>query len=244
MNPEPSILAAEEHAELQQTVLVRDRLQEQFHDLEQQQEAASVGMWVFLATEVMFFGTMFVVLSVYQYRYADSFEKASEQLNWLLGGINMFVLVSSSLMMALAVHYAQLGRRDRLVFFLGLTVLLGTAFLVLKGFEYYRDIEENLVPGSSFDRIAWIKRGANPDHVQLFFLFYWIMTGTHALHVTIGIGVVTTIAILAWRGHYSRAYYTPVDVTGLYWHFVDIVWVFLYPTLYLTCTHTGKDWHF
>jgi cytochrome c oxidase subunit III len=244
MSPESSLLTPEEHDEFEQTVMVRHRLEEQYRDLEQQSETAALGMWVFLGTEVLFFGTLFLGLGAYMYQHSEAFEKASQHLNWPLGGINMAVLVSSSLMMALAVHYAQLGQRRSVVFFLGLTALLGLTFLVLKGTEYYLDLQEKLVPGLSFEPEEWRQEGVNPDHVQLFLLFYWIMTGTHALHVTIGVGAVLTIAVLARQGRFSPVYYSPVDVTGLYWHFVDIVWIFLYPMLYLSCTHTVHDLHF
>jgi len=244
MSPEPSILTPEEHHELQETVVVRHRLEEQYRDIEQQSETATLGMWVFLGTEVLFFGALFTGLGAYMYQYSEAFEKAAEHLNWPMGGINMVVLVTSSLMMALAVHHAQLGQRKPLVMFLGLTALLGVTFLALKGVEYYLDFQENLVPGLRFNPEEWRQEGVDPGQVQLFLLFYWIMTGLHALHVTIGVGVVLTIAVLAWKGHFSRVYYSPVDVTGLYWHFVDIVWIFLYPMLYLSCTHYAKDLHF
>jgi cytochrome c oxidase subunit 3 len=244
MSPELSFLTPTERDELEGTVLVRHRLEEQYQNLEQQSETAALGMWVFLATEVLFFGSLFLGVGAYMYQYSEAFEKAAQHLNWPLGGINMVVLVTSSLMMALAVHSAQLGQRKSVVRFLGLTALLGLAFLVLKGIEYYLDFQEKLVPGWSFDPEEWTRRGVDPRQVQLFLLFYWIMTGTHALHVTIGVGVVLTIAVLAWQGRFSAVYYSPVDVTGLYWHFVDIVWIFLYPMLYLSCTHYARDLHF
>src|SRR5207302_1497971 len=157
-----SILTPGERAELEHTVLAHERLEEQFENLEHQHEAASLGMWVFLATEVMFFGALFVGLSAYQYQFPHSFEQASEHLNWAIGGVNMLVLLSSSLMMALAVHYAQLGARKALVLFLVLTVSLGSLFLVLKGIEYYLDFVDHLVPGLSFEPSVWRERGAEP----------------------------------------------------------------------------------
>jgi cytochrome c oxidase subunit 3 len=242
------VLTLEEQDELEPTALVRHRLEEQFENLEQQHEVAALGMWVFLATEVMFFGTLFLGLAVYRYQYAEAFEKASEKLNWIIGGLNTVVLLVSSVTMVLAVHYAKVGRRKHLVLFLFLTVLLGTGFLCLKGLEYYIDYRDNLIPGWKFDENEWVaKEGLRPEqvpHVKLFLLFYWIMTGTHALHMTIGIGVVAVMIILAWRGRFSPAYYSPVDVTGLYWHFVDMVWIFLLPMLYLLGTHTSQDFHF
>src|SRR5262249_33921028 len=147
----------------------------------------------------------------------------------------------------LGVHAARQGHQRDVVRWLLLTALLGVLFLVLKGYEYYTDYRDNLIPGWKFDDAEWVKEGLSPTqvpHVKLFLLFYWIMTGLHGLHVTIGIAVVLVIAWLAHRGHYSASYYSPVDVTGLYWHFVDIVWIFLLPTLYLAATHTLADFHF
>jgi cytochrome c oxidase subunit 3 len=149
--------------------------------------------------------------------------------------------------MVLAVHYAKLGQRRLVVTFLVLTALLGGCFLCLKGLEYYIDYRDNLIPGWKFDDSEWTARGLSASdvpHVKLFLLFYWIMTGFHALHVTIGIVVVAIMAYLAWRGMFSPTYYSPVDVTALYWHFVDIVWIFLLPMLYLLGTHTAADFHF
>jgi cytochrome c oxidase subunit 3 len=241
MNPEEEILPPGQRGEIDYTVLVRGKLEEQFENLEQQQEAASLGMWVFLATEVMFFGALFLGVGVYRYLYQEPIERASERLNWIIGGINTVVLLVSSLMMALAVHYTKLGKQRKIVLFLGLTALLGVGFLGFKGIEYYLDYVDNLIPGWRFDSNEWVtKEGLRPDqvpHVKLFLLFYWIMTALHALHVTIGIIVVLVIMLLAWKGLFSSAYYSPVDVTGLYWHFVDIVWIFLLPTLYLLGTH-------
>jgi cytochrome c oxidase subunit 3 len=248
MSPETSILTPEERDELEGTVLVRHRLEEQYRDLEQQHEAASLGMWIFLGTEVLFFGTLFLGLSAYRYQYGEAFEKASEKLNWIIGGVNTLVLLVSSLTMVLAVHYAKVGRRNALVLCLGLTALLGVCFLCLKGLEYYTDYRDNLIPGWRFDDSEWLREkkltADQVPQVKLFLLFYWIMTGTHGLHVTIGIAVVLVMLILARRGHFSPVYYSPVDVTGLYWHFVDCVWIFLLPMLYLLGTHTLQDFHF
>jgi cytochrome c oxidase subunit III len=241
MSPDNTILTPAERAELADTMLVRRRLEEQYHDLEQQHQAASLGMWVFLATEVMFFGVLFLSVGVYRYLYPEAVEKASSRLNWIIGGTNTIVLLVSSLTMVLAVHYAQVGQRKQQMIFLGLTALLGLAFLGLKGLEYYKDYVDNLIPGWRFVDSEWVtKEGLHVDqvpHVKLFLLLYWIMTGTHGLHVTIGICVVLVMLVLAWRGHFDANYYSPVDVTGLYWHFVDIVWIFLLPTLYLVGTH-------
>jgi cytochrome c oxidase subunit 3 len=243
MSLDTAILTAEEREALDQSVLSRHPLEEQFRDLDQQHEVASLGMWIFLATEVMFFGSLFLGLEVYRFQYPEAFEKASAKLNWVIGGTNTVVLLVSSLFMVLAVHYARLGQRRLLLVFLALTALLGMAFLVLKGWEYYTDYRDSLIPGWRFDDAEWIdQEGLRPEevpHVKLFLLFYWIMTGTHGLHVTIGIVVVLVMLALAWRGSFSPAYYSPVDVTGLYWHFVDVVWIFLLPMLYLLGSHAS-----
>jgi cytochrome c oxidase subunit 3 len=247
MSADPGMLTPAERDELELTALRRHRLEEQFHNLEQQHEVAALGMWVFLGTEVLFFGALFLGLSAYRFQYPQAFEKASEKLNWIIGGINTVVLLVSSLFMVLAVHFAQLGQQRRVVVFLGLTALLGIGFLCFKALEYYLDYRENLIPGWRFEDSEWVRNGlpaTEVPHVKLFLLFYWIMTGLHALHVTIGIGAVLFMAVLARRGHFSAAYYSPVDVTALYWHFVDMVWIFLLPMLYLVGTHTAADIHF
>jgi cytochrome c oxidase subunit 3 len=187
-------------------------------------------------------------VAAYHLLYTEAVEKASTKLNWMVGGINTVVLLVSSLFMVLGVHYARLGQNRKVVLFLCLTAALGITFLLLKGYEYYTDYVENLIPGSHFKDEEWIEKeglaAEQVPHVKLFLLYYWIMTGLHALHVTIGILVVLVVAVLAARGHFSAAYNSPVDVTGLYWHFVDTVWIFLYPMLYLLGTHTMKDLHF
>jgi cytochrome c oxidase subunit 3 len=263
MSLDNAILTPEEQDELQVTALERHRLEEQFASLEQQHEVAALGMWVFLATEVLFFGTLFVGVAVYRSLYPVEFAKASEKLNWIIGGTNTLVLLVSSLFMVLAVHSAKLGRSRTSEVCLYVTAALGVGFLFLKGLEYYGDYRENLIPGWRFEDREWIKPGELPagesppreedrkadldrdqvPHVKLFLIFYWVMTPLHALHVTIGIIAVLVIAALTRRGYFSPAYYSPVDVTGLYWHFVDVVWIFLLPTLYLLGTHTLKDFH-
>jgi cytochrome c oxidase subunit 3 len=246
MSPDDTAVA-DNADERERTALAHHWLGEQYSDLEQQHEVASLGMWVFLATEVMFFGALFLGVAVYRHKYPEAFERASEKLNWVIGGINTVVLLVSSLFMVLAVHYARLGRRQQLAFFLVLTAALGVAFLGLKAYEYYTDYRDYLIPGWR-DPAEWATReglsAVEVPRVRLFLLFYWIMTGTHALHVTIGIVAVLVMAALARRGRFSPEYYSPVDVTGLYWHFVDTVWIFLLPMLYLLGTHTVRDIHF
>jgi cytochrome c oxidase subunit 3 len=242
MRGERNFLTADLADMFKHTIFVRHRLEEQYRDLAQQSETASFGMWLFLATEVMFFGTLFVTLGVYRYLYAGAFEKASERLNWQIGSINTLVLLVSSLTMVLAIHYARIGFNRRVVIFLLLTASLGIIFMVLKGVEYYDDYLQNLIPGWRFDEGEWIKReglsAVQVGQVKIFFLMYWIMTVTHAVHMTIGITAVLILAVLASRNYFDSEYYAPIDVTGLYWHFVDIVWIFLLPMLYLLGTHS------
>ncbi len=246
MSPDHAILTPEERDELELTALSRPRLQEQFRNLEQQHECAALGMWVFLATEALFFGVLFLSVAVYRTLYPDAVEKASEKLNWMVAAINTLILQTSSLTMVLAVHSARLGRTAPRGADLGLTILLGVCFLAMKGFEYWTDYRDNLIPGWRFDNAEWLSAGLSEGqipHVKLFLLLYWIMTGFHALHVTIGVGVMLVLLILVRRGMFTPAYYAPLDVAGLYWHFVDIVWTFLLPMLYLLGTHKLSDLH-
>jgi len=200
----------------------------QFETAAQQRSAATLGMWVFLATEVLFFGGMLMAYTVYRVMDGAAFARASHAQNILLGGINTAVLLTSSLTMALGVHAAQEGRRRRSVLMLSATMVLGALFLGIKAVEYSQKFAEHLVPGVDF-------RYAGPDAgaAQIYFILYFLLTGFHAIHLTIGIGVLAVIAFSAARGRYTSAYSTPVEVAGLYWHFVDIVWIFLYPLIYL-----------
>lgn len=203
-------------------------LEHQFDDLEQQREASSLGMWVFLITEIMFFGGLFAGYAVYRSTYPDAFVEASRHLAVPVGAVNTGILILSSLTMALAVHAAQVGRRKVLVLFLLLTILLGTVFLGIKVFEYADKFRHELVPGYAF-----AFEGPHAREAKIFFSFYFAMTGMHALHMIIGIGVLAVLTVLARRGRFSSEYYWPVELTGLYWHFVDIVWIYLFPLLYL-----------
>lgn len=213
-------------------------LAHQFDSLEQQREAQLAGMWVFLATEVLVFGALFTGYTVYRAEHAEAFAAVSRRLNLLIGGSNTVVLLTSSLTMVLAVQATQVGQRRRQLTYLVLTALLGTAFMLLKAVEYYGDYCEQLVPGLAFDAQAWRQLEISPQPVQLFLAFYYILTGLHAVHLTIGIGVLAVQAGLAWRGRFSPENYVPVELAGLYWHFVDIVWIFLLPLLYLVGTRT------
>ena len=206
--------------------------QHQFDDAAQQHHASWLGMWIFLATEVMFFGGLFTGYAFYRSAYPQAFADASNHLEILLGAINTAVLICSSFTMALAVHSAEIGRRKALMIFLLLTIVLGSVFLGIKFSEYHAKFAEHLVPGGSFRFEGPLARPA-----EIFFSFYFAMTGMHALHMVIGIGLLAAMVLKARRGRFSPAYFTPVELVGLYWHFVDIVWIFLFPLLYLAGRH-------
>jgi cytochrome c oxidase subunit 3 len=225
------------------------RVAHHFDDAQQQYAAAELGMWLFLATEVLFFGGLFCAYAVYRYWYPQSFVDGSHHLDVLLGAINTAVLLTSSLTMALAVRAAQTSERPAQVRNLLFTVLLGGAFLGIKGYEYHHKYVEHLVPGHDFriparqrehtpgeatsppPRIGFEARSPRP--IELYFSLYFLMTGLHALHMVIGVSILLVLIVAAARGMFSAAYFTPVEMSGLYWHFVDIVWVFLFPLLYL-----------
>jgi cytochrome c oxidase subunit 3 len=209
---------------------VRTVLAEQFDTLEQQHEASQLGLWTFLATEVLFFGGLFTAYVIYRHAYPQAFAAASAHTNLLLGTINTAVLLTSSLTMALAVHSAQTNHAKALLRYLLATIAFALGFLVVKGLEYSEHFADHTVPGPTFALAAQPK-------TELFFWLYFVMTGLHGIHVAVGAGVLGVIAWMSSRGHFSAEYHTPVEMTGLYWHFVDIVWVFLYPLLYLINRH-------
>jgi cytochrome c oxidase subunit 3 len=209
-------------------------LAHQFDDLEQQNEASTLGMWVFLGTEVLFFGGLFLTYSVYRAWYPDAFAAASRELLVWAGTTNTAVLITSSLTMALAVRAAHMGERRSLMLLLVLTMLLGTTFLGIKSFEYYTEFMEHHVPGPGFQFEA-----AQLAHAQVFFSLYFVMTGLHALHMIIGLLIMSVMLWWTWRGTITKDYSNPIEVSGLYWHFVDIVWIFLFPLLYLIGRHAG-----
>ena len=220
------------------------RQQHHFHSMEQQLEASILGMWIFLVTEIMFFGGLFLAYIVYRTAYPSAWVEGSNQLNVYLGGLNTAVLICSSLTMALAVRAAQVGSRRGQIVNLVLTILLGSTFLVVKYFEYASKFHHGLVPGTFWNPMHELPDGTLesimlPGGSQLFFSLYFIMTGIHAAHMVVGIGLMLVILAMAWRGRFSADYYGPVEVSGLYWHFVDIVWIFLFPLLYLLGFHFG-----
>ena len=214
-------------------------LAHQFDDLEQQHDASYFGMWIFLATEIMFFGGMFAGYTIYRHEYFYSFVAGSHLLKWEFGAANTAVLICSSLTMALAVRAAQMGQRKALIIFLLLTIVLGLAFLGIKfTFEWSHDWEEHLVPGINWAPNPDVLASFQAEHavsqnVELFMFFYFAMTGFHALHMVVGVGLLTVLAIMAGQNRFSPQRFNPVEGSGLYWHFVDIVWIFLFPLLYL-----------
>ncbi len=211
------------------------RLQHHFDSMEQQHDATTLGMWLFLVQEIMFFGGLFTVYLVYRLKYFSAFAAGSNTLDIRWGAINTAILIGSSLTMALAVHAAQAGRRKLLVLFLGFTMLLGAGFLGVKAAEYHEKFENHHVPGSAFHLDPHDKtfQGVDAGNVQLFFSLYFAMTGMHALHMVIGLGILGVLVVKSWKGRFSPEYNSPVELTGLYWHFVDIVWIYLFPLLYL-----------
>jgi cytochrome c oxidase subunit 3 len=209
----------------------------QFDDLEQQHEADEVGMWLFLSTEIMFFGGLFLAYAIYRQQDEAAFAAASQKLDLVLGTINTVVLLCSSLTMALAVDAARRRRAQALVGLLASTAVLGSAFLGIKGFEYYHKYEHHLMPLLNLP-FEW--QGPSMGHAEQFFILYFLMTGVHALHMIIGIVLLLILLISAARGGLLGGNSTPVHCIGLYWHFVDIVWVFLFPLLYLVGAHHGS----
>jgi cytochrome c oxidase subunit 3 len=204
----------------------------QFEDATQQRESATLGMWIFLATEVLFFGAMFLGYTIYRISFPQAFADASRQTLLVFGTVNTAILLLSSLVMALAVRAVEQGQRFALATLLTLTALLGTAFLAIKGFEYAHEIREGLLPGAGF-HIA----SADPQHARMFFYLYFLMTGIHALHMSIGVVLLAGFAVRALFCRKTATLGTAVDLLGLYWHFVDIVWVFLFPLIYLAGRH-------
>jgi cytochrome c oxidase subunit III len=208
----------------------------QYKTLEQQRETASLGMWIFLSTEVLFFGGLFMTYTLNRSQYPDVFSDASKTIDLLPGAINTVVLIASSLTMALSVWASQAGRKKALTIFLIATLVLGTVFLGIKGYEYHQKYVEHHIPGWNFNFEPGADVATNA-HAQLFFSLYFGMTGLHALHMIVGAGLLIWLIKQSLRGRFTPEYNTPVENIGLYWHFVDIVWIFLFPLLYLIDRH-------
>jgi cytochrome c oxidase subunit 3 len=274
-------------------------LQHQFEDMGQQEESVSIGMWFFLAQEIMFFGGMFTAYLVFRSKYPMAFAAGSNHLDAFWGGLNTIVLIVSSLTMALTVYYAQHGKRNLQVILIVLTMIFGATFLGVKAIEYTDKYNHGLIPVAGLnkrvpadpsatheehtkpcwevahgeehtyinprgefewadcslakmasdgnylttaEKIGYFSSGQLDgdkfrDRVRIFFYLYFMMTGLHALHMIIGLGLMTWLLWTAFKGNYNADYYMPVEMSGLYWHFVDIVWIFLFPLLYLLGRH-------
>lgn len=212
-------------------------LREQFDTAHQQKDASTLGMWIFLITEVMFFGGMFAAYTIYRATYPTVFAIASTSLNVTVGAINTCVLLLSSFTMVMAVRAGQLGNRKLIVIFLILTLIFGITFLGVKAYEWTEKYNEHHMPGQA----AFHLEGTPlQGPAKLFFSLYFAMTGLHALHMVVGVGILTWLILETRKGQYSAEYYTPIDISGLYWHFVDIIWIFLFPLLYLIDRHLPK----
>ena len=219
-------------------------LRHHFVDMQQQANTASLGMWLFLVTEVMFFGGMFCAYLIYRLMYFKDFAAASQSINVSWGAANTAILLVSSFTMAMAVRCAQLGKQKLLVVFLLFTMLFGAAFLGVKSKEYYDKYKEHHIPGANFNfddgkLLGHPEYVINQRHAEMFFSIYFAMTGMHALHMIIGLGLMAYLIIASMRGKFDTSYYTPVENIGLYWHFVDVVWIYLFPLLYLISRTKG-----
>jgi len=210
-------------------------LQHHFGDMEQQKETSTFGMWMFLLTEIMFFGGLFCAYLVYRASYYHAFVEGSQKMNIWAGGINTAVLICSSLTMALGVRAAQTGKPKLMIILLLITILFGFGFLGIKAIEYHEHWVDHEFPGPNFHFETGdpAHPATDPQHTEIYFSLYWAMTSLHALHVTIGLGLVAWVVAVGAMGRFTPEYYSPVENVGLYWHFVDLVWIYLFPLLYL-----------
>jgi cytochrome c oxidase subunit 3 len=199
-------------------------LRKPWRSLRQEREAAGFGTWVFLGSEAMFFGAALLAYAVYRSLWPEAFAAAGRETNIIYGTANTALLLTSSLTMAAATEAARAGLRRLTLIGLAATATLGLAFLIVKGFEYREDIHKHLIPGAGF--------ALDAPQSQIFFAFYWLLTAVHALHLSTGVGITGTLLVQAWLG--SRPLPSPAfESAGLYWHFVDLIWIFFYPLLYL-----------
>jgi cytochrome c oxidase subunit 3 len=209
--------------------------QHHFTTMEQQFDTSKIGMWLFLATEVLLFGGLFVGFGMMQARFPEEFKEAHEHLQRPLGALNTVVLLFSSWTMVMGVLAARTNQRKKLVIFLIITILCACVFLGVKYFEYSHKFEEGLLPGHFYTHVGdkvLINGHPSPGYAT-FFSFYFMMTGLHGIHIIVGIGLLAWIAVRGNRGEFNSSYYTPVDLVGLYWHLVDLIWIYLFPLYYL-----------
>lgn len=208
--------------------MVHPRLAGHFASLEVQNHAARIGMWLFLVTEILTFAGLFVCYTVYRYLYPEAFAEASRLLSLELGTVNTLVLITSSFTAAMAVHYAKEGQNKLVALMCGLTIAMALAFLVIKGFEYEHKFDVGQLPGRYYTYAGLQLPGAS-----MFFTVYFLATGLHAIHLTIGMSILIWMTIKALRNEFGHGYYVPVELASLLWHLVDLVWIFLFPLLYL-----------
>lgn len=228
-----------------------------FEDRAQQDESHSLGLWIFLATEIMFFGGLFLAFTVYHVLYPEAFGLASSRLDVNLGVINTVVLLVSSFTMAMAVHSAQVGKRNRLLVYLAITFLCACGFMVIKGKEWTTKYEHHNIPGPSFSfklddphaaetghaltaaqqEAILVKDPYVERHAQMFFVMYFCLTGLHGFHVLCGMGIIAWMFVRARRNEFGPTWNTPIELTGLYWHLVDVIWIYLFPLIYLIHRH-------
>jgi cytochrome c oxidase subunit 3 len=199
-----------------------------FESAEHEYESSKQGVWLFLVTEILMFGGLFVGYVIFHQIYPQTFAEGASHLNWVLGTVNTVVLISSSLTMALGVYYNQRRERTKAIVSLVITLLCGATFMVVKYFEYSAKIHHGLLPGALFHNPE-----AHAQNLGLYFSFYFMMTGLHGTHVLIGMGLITWVLIRTIRGEFGPDYYTPVEGVGLFWHLVDLIWIYLFPLLYL-----------
>ncbi len=199
-----------------------------FEDAEHEFQATKLGVWIFLATEILMFGGLFVGYIIYHSIYGEMFSEGAKFLDWKLGTLNTIVLLFSSFTMAMSIWYARQNNRKMTIASLWVTLLCAFVFLAVKAFEYHHKFELGLEPGRLFHY-----QGAEHANLALYFSFYFCMTGLHGSHVIIGMGLITWCLIRAYRGEFSEHYYTPLEGVGLFWHLVDLIWIYLFPLLYL-----------
>lgn len=207
-------------------------LREQFSTPDQQRETATAGIWIFLITEVLLFGALFTAFTVYRLTDPQGFDLGSKDMDTILGSVNTGVLICSSFTMALSLYFAELGKQKSVALFLIVTMLIGAVFLAIKFTEYHSHWVDHKVPGLWFE-----DHSPHAAKIEMFFVFYFIMTGLHALHMTIGLGVLTVLLFRTAIGSITAEYHTPIEVGALYWHFIDIVWIFLYAIFYIPGIH-------
>jgi cytochrome c oxidase subunit 3 len=204
------------------------RLAHHFPDMKTQEHAARMGMWIFLSTEILLFAVLFTAYAIYRFLFPVGFEEASKLAHVAMGATNTVVLITSSLTVALAIHYARHGENRKVVGLLAITIGFGAVFMVLKGYEYYHHYLDGQLPGRLYHFA-----GVQGPGVSMYFTVYFLMTGLHGLHVLIGMSLLAWVAVRAWRNEFGPGYSTPVELSGLYWHLVDLIWIFLFPLLYL-----------